>query len=71
MDEIRCREITYMQSDMLCKYAKHNKITLKEASDIFERYNMFEYISECYEYLHVHGSKSILEIIEKNIRGKR
>ena len=39
----------------------------KQVFDLFEKYDLFKFINEFYELLHVHGEKYILEDINERI----
>ena len=62
------REITCLQAECLLLYAKTHKLTLEESAKLFENYHIFDYISACYDYLHLSGSEYIVEDIAERIK---
>ncbi len=66
--ETHNREITYLQAECLLLYSQKNKLTLKESSLLFEKYHIFDYISVCYDYLHLSGVEYIVEDIASRIK---
>ena len=61
-------DIVYLQNDCLMGYMKLKKITPAEASEVFSKYNIFEYIRECYDYLHLSGTEYIVKDINSRIK---
>ena len=48
-------------------YKRAEKLTGKQVYDLFDKYKLFDYIIECYEILHIHGNKYIIEDINEYI----
>ena len=42
----------------------------EETAEIFRRYGLFEYITECYDYLHLSSYELTLESLEKLLKNK-
>lgn len=62
------REITYLQAECLLLYSKKYKLTLEEAAKLFEQYHILDYISVCYDYLHLSGTEYLVEDIANRIK---
>jgi len=45
-------------------------MTGKQVYELFDKYDLFDYINECYEILHIHGNKYIIEDIKEYIYSK-
>lgn len=68
MTEQRKRDIIYMQTNCVYLYSKKKRIPLKEAVCIFNRYKIFDFISEFFELLHLYGDEAILREICRRIK---
>lgn len=60
--------VVFLQNDCLMGYMRLKKISPKEASERFSKYNIFNYISECYDYLHLSGTEYIVKDIDSRIK---
>ncbi len=69
MLEMHRREITYLQAECLLLYSEAKQLALEAASKIFEQYHIFDYISECYDYLHLSGVEYLVDDIAERIDG--
>ena len=49
---------------------KWNK-TPEETAEIFKQYDLFGYVADCYDYLHLSGYNIALENIELLLKNKR
>jgi len=49
-------------------YKSAKKLTGKEVSDLFSRYQVWEYIYSCFEALHTTGPNYIVEDIDQFIK---
>ena len=67
MSERKKSAIIHFQSECLVEYSKYAKITTMESSELFKKYNLFEFISECYDILHLDS----VEYVVKNDITKR
>ena len=43
------------------------RLTGKQVYELFEKYDLFEFVTRFYELLHVHGEKYILQDIDERI----
>lgn len=68
MDAEKRFQITYLQSECLLKYSQYVKKPLDECSQLFYKYHIFEYISSCYDYLHLSGIEYIVRDIKDRIK---
>lgn len=68
MNNQRNIDILYMQTECLWLYSRKTKLSMKECVLQFQKYHIFEYISACYDYLHLSGSEYIVNDIVKRIR---
>lgn len=50
------------------KYKSAKKLTGKQVSQLFTRYNVWDYIYSCYEALHTTGANYIVEDIDLYIK---
>ena len=48
-------------------YKRAEKLTGVEVLDLFSRYNLFDYVLEFYEILHIHGVRYILQDINNYV----
>lgn len=62
------REITYLQAECLLLYSRKYKLTLEEVAKLFEQYHILDYISVCYDYLHLSGTEYLVEDIANRIK---
>lgn len=61
-------DITYMQIDCVHRYSTKYKISMRETSILFDKYNIWGYISTCYDILHLEGTDYIVKDIAKRIK---
>ncbi len=61
-------QIVFLQNACLARYMKLKKLDNVEASTLFDEYNIFKYIRECYDYLHLSGEEYIVKDIAKRIK---
>lgn len=45
-------------------YKAHHKMKGRDAMDLFKKYNVFEYLTSCYDVLHTTGREYIIEEID-------
>lgn len=43
----------------------------RDAMDLFKKYNVFEYLTSCYDVLHTTGREYIIEEIDKYINARK
>lgn len=70
MDAEKRFQITYLQSECLLKYANKYKLSFRDCSILFQKFGIFCYLSENYDYVHLAGIDSIVRDIEKLIKCK-
>lgn len=69
MTERRKLDILYLQSECLLNYSKKTGKSLSECANIFYEYGVFDYITRCYDVLHLSGPEYILKDIVGRIKG--
>lgn len=52
-------------------YKAHHKMKGRDAMDLFKKYNVFEYLTSCYDVLHTTGREYIIEDIDKYINARK
>lgn len=60
-----------MQSWVFRHAQKNWNITARECADLFQKYDLLTFISECYDLLHLRGYQRALEDIEDILHAKR
>ena len=55
--------------EQLGLFKKSHRCSFREASECFDRYNIWEFIDEAYYGLHVQGTDATFEDIENYIKG--
>jgi hypothetical protein len=53
------------------QYKSAKDLTGKQVSELFTRYNVWDYIYSCFEALHTTGEKYIVEDIDQYIEARR
>jgi hypothetical protein len=61
-------DILYLQTQALHEYSRKKHISLAETSKLFDKHNIFNYISENYDYIHLHGIVTIVDDIQSRIK---
>ncbi len=61
MSERKSLDITHFQSECVVGYSKYANITITESSKLFTKYNLFEFIKNCYDILHLDGVEYVIE----------
>ena len=64
----RDKDIVFLQSECLLGFSREIKKPVAECVDILEAHGIFDYISQCYEYLHLSGTEYIVEDIAHRVR---
>lgn len=62
-------DILHLQSECLLGVSKVLKKSLAECADLFQEHGIFDYISTCYEVLHLSGVEYVVEDILTRIKG--
>ena len=57
-------EILDMQVRIFRKFGTRHHIPPEETLSVFEKFDIFGFLSECYELLHVSGDESALDDID-------
>lgn len=57
-----------MQTNCVYLYSKKKRIPIRDSVNIFVKYNIFDFISEFYELLHLYGDDAILRDICRRIK---
>ena len=63
-------QILYMQTRLTRTAAEKWQKPLAEVIKVFTRYDVLEYIENCYEIFHVEGDEAIFEDIENYLSAK-
>lgn len=61
MSERKILDITHFQSECVVGYSKYANITITESSKLFTKYNLFEFIKNCYDILHLDSVEYVIE----------
>lgn len=73
-DEGKMQDVYYYIFECFYLYMKKYNIAKKEARQDFTKYNIFDYLCECYDYLHLQNTNQtvidIHERIQKRIKYK-
>lgn len=62
-------DITDMQCWVFRMAQKKWNITARECAEIFKKYNIFGFIEECYDTLHLSGYQAVLDDVEMILSG--
>ena len=61
MSERKLMDITHLQSECVVGYSRFAKISITESSKLFDKYNLFEFIRNCYDVLHLDDVEYVIE----------
>ena len=61
MSERKLMDITHLQSECVIGYSKYANITITESAKLFIKYNLFEFIKNCYDVLHLDDVEYVIE----------
>lgn len=64
------REIADMQCQVIRMAQKKWNISGKQCSELFRKYQLLEFIKECYEILHVSSYQSVVNDLEDILKSK-
>ncbi len=67
---LKKRQIYYYQSELLTLFKKNKNISYKESSNLFNQYNIFAYLYDCFDYLHLGDIQDVVKEISSRIRRK-
>lgn len=46
------------------------KMTAKDCSELFRKYNVFDFIADCYDILHLNSYECVLNDVEELLRNR-
>ncbi|MDD6484207.1 MAG: DUF3791 domain-containing protein [Clostridiales bacterium] len=61
MSERKVLDITHFQSECVVEYSRYAHIPISESSKLFAKYNLFEFIKQCYDILHLDGVEYVIK----------
>lgn len=61
MSERKLMDITHFQSECLVGYSRFADISITESSRLFEKHNLFEFVKNCYDILHLDDIEYVIE----------
>ena len=61
MSERKLMDITHFQSECVVGYSRYANISISESSELFAKYNLFEFIKNCYDILHLDDIDYVIE----------
>lgn len=64
------QQIIYMQTRIIRRASEEWKKSMEEISEIFTRYNVLQYIEQCFDMFHMEGDEAILADIEEYLKNK-
>ena len=71
MSERKLIDIIHLQSECIVGYSRYAGISITETSKLFTEYNLFKFIKDCYDILHLDDVEYIIENdISKRINKK-
>ena len=63
-------QIVFMQVRVLRLAAEEWKTTIQKASEVFDQYNFFKFIEECFDVFHMEGDYAVFDEIQTVLRCK-
>lgn len=63
-------QILYMQTRIIRKASLLWKKSLKETTEVFQKYNLLEYIKRGFELFHMEGDDSVLDSISLYVKNQ-
>ena len=61
MSERKLMDITHLQSECVVGYSRYANISVAESAKLFHKYNLFEFIKNCYDILHLDDVEYVIE----------
>ena len=61
MSERKLMDITRFQSECLVGYSRFADISITESSKLFAKHNLFEFVKNCYDILHLDDIDYVIE----------
>lgn len=60
-------EILFMEMRLIGQFCKKYKLLSKDVNSLFNKFDIWKYLEECYDTLHMNGDDYILNDIEEII----
>ena len=67
-DENKRKQIYYFISECLIGYSRRIKKSVQESAVLFSRFNIWNYLYECYDYIHLDSINHVISDISSRIR---
>lgn len=64
------QQILYMQTRMIRNASEKWNRPIEIISELFEKYDVLQYIEDCFELFHVEGDEAILEDVTEYLENK-
>lgn len=64
------QQILYMQIRLLRIFSERNKISLKDTSEIFKKYDVLVFIREGFGIFHVEGDEAVYDEVKSYLKSK-
>lgn len=64
------QQILYMQTRMIRNASEKWNRPIEMISELFEKYDVLQYIEDCFELFHVEGDEAILEDVTEYLENK-
>ena len=64
------QQILFMQIRILRMMAEKNGLSLKQAAELFDAYNVLPFIRECFGIFHVEGDQTVFEEVKAFLKSK-
>lgn len=61
MSERKLMDITHFQSECVVGYSRFANVSISKSSKLFAKYNLFEFIKNCYDVLHLDDIEYVIE----------
>lgn len=63
-------QIIFMQTRLVRLASEKWNTTIFKSNDIFAKYNIFQFIEECFGIFHMEGDEAVFDDIERLLRNK-
>ena len=64
------QQILYMQTRMIRNASEKWNRPIEIISELFEKYDVLQYIEDCFELFHVEGDEAVLEDVAEYLENK-
>lgn len=61
-------EMLFMQMRLFRMYRERAGISARACNALFEKFGIWDFIADCYDYLHLEGDEAILGDIDARLR---